>query len=402
MRIFVGTKRFWFTPMHIEERHWNHAQELLETILRVQTEPSPEAALHILVQHTLSMEHVHQGCLVLREPRTGLWKPVIWAGEGAVELFNPAQAPFSALLDRVGVPPKEEASSLPKIWVADAEQAPYLTAAPIYLKQRLTGLIACASLLPLEEEAQKNIVILAHISSNVLTNSQNARINKLTIEEKTKSDALRSNLIALSSHEMRTPLSVILGYADLLRDIGTEEIQSGISEIRDSGKSLLETVNTMTNLMDVLGSNAKFSPEKFDSLSAKIHAIESVNKIHLSNLNCNEIYCDINLIVNIIKIIADESSSDVLIVCSKENQGTRIDIETSTFFNDNFIQNITSNLSYNLDIDKFNQNSFISAFKITNIVSMHEGWITSQKSPTSEGILISFWIPDLPLSRFNY
>lgn len=388
--------------MLVEERHWVQAQALLDTILQVQTEASPEAALHLVVQHTLTFTEVYQSGLLLKEPRTGHWKPVLWAGEGSVERFNPAHTNFSMFLEHYSSQTQDGGDQSAKLWEAQADAHTHLTAAPLYLNQRLAGVLACASRAPFDVESRNYVHILAHIASTILANSQHARINKFTIEEKTKSDFLRSNLIALSSHEMRTPLSVILGYADLLRDIGSDDLQEHVQAVRNSGKNLLDTVNTMTNLMDVLGANVTPSATKPSLLSERINSIESVNNIYLSIDEFNEIYCDIILISSAIKIIADESSRETFIVVSKENQGTRIDIDVSFENQNSFLEHLNMNNSYFINPDKFNQDSFISAFKVTNIVSMHEGKISCQKSPTSEGTLITIWLPDLPLSRFNY
>lgn len=388
--------------MQTEERHWLQAEALLDTILRVQTETFPEAALHLVVQHTLSLFDVSQSCLILREPRSMQWKPFVWAGDEAVELFNPARTPLAELLQSVQTQVQEDVGRTRKVWETHHKPSLYLLAAPLYLNQRMAGLLVCGSTSPFDEETKRNIIILAHISSIILANTHHDRVNKYTIEEKTKSDALRSNLIALSSHEMRTPLSVILGYADLLRDIGTDDLKDGVSAVRDSGKDLLDTVNAMTNLMDILGANANLAVQDVNLLQDKIQSIDCVNKVYFSTLNCSEIYCDINLIMSAIKIIADESKREALVVCSKENQGTRIDIDTLFEKENLFLSHLYSQENYFLNIDKINQNSFISAFKVVNIISMHEGWITFQNSPTSDGSLITLWIPDLPLSRFNY
>ncbi|WP_445475587.1 PAS domain S-box protein [Methanococcoides methylutens] len=84
------------------------------------------------------------------------------------------------------------------------------------------------------------------------------KINEKILIEKTKAEAsnrAKSEFIATMSHEMRTPLTVIIGYADLLemQNFGTlnKEQERYVEHILESGKHLLSLINDTLDLSKV-------------------------------------------------------------------------------------------------------------------------------------------------------
>ncbi len=61
-------------------------------------------------------------------------------------------------------------------------------------------------------------------------------------------DRLKSEFLNIAAHELRTPLSIILGYALMLRDDLKDEQQEHASAIVDSSVQLARLVDDMTNL----------------------------------------------------------------------------------------------------------------------------------------------------------
>lgn len=66
--------------------------------------------------------------------------------------------------------------------------------------------------------------------------------------ELTKTEKLRRELIANVSHDLRTPLTLITGYAELMRDLPTENTPENVQVIVDEGKRLTRLVNDMLDL----------------------------------------------------------------------------------------------------------------------------------------------------------
>ena len=80
----------------------------------------------------------------------------------------------------------------------------------------------------------------------------------------------KSDFLAKMSHEMRTPLSAIIGFSGLALDSGelTEKTQSNLEKIYDSGKTLLSTVN---DILDI----SKIEAGKLELISS-VYAIPSL------------------------------------------------------------------------------------------------------------------------------
>lgn len=123
-------------------------------------------------------------------------------------------------------------------------------------------LVAAMTALPISAMIAERRSFLARLARRTATALEQRRRAEAA-------DAVKSRFLALMSHEMRTPLNGVTGYADLLsrRSDLSPEAQAQIAAIRQSGEAMLTLVE---DVLDVSRGDEPLCPEPFD-LAALIH-----------------------------------------------------------------------------------------------------------------------------------
>ena len=93
-------------------------------------------------------------------------------------------------------------------------------------------------------------------------------------QELSKVEALRRELIANVSHDLRTPLTMISGYAEVMRDLPGENTPENVQVIIDESNRLTGLVNDMLDLSKLQAGAQSISPEVY-SLTEEIRAVLS-------------------------------------------------------------------------------------------------------------------------------
>lgn len=82
--------------------------------------------------------------------------------------------------------------------------------------------------------------------------------------ELSKVENLRRELIANVSHDLRTPLTMITGYSEVMRDIPGENTPENIQVIIDESKRLSSLVNDLLELSKYQSGSGRITKESFD------------------------------------------------------------------------------------------------------------------------------------------
>lgn len=99
-----------------------------------------------------------------------------------------------------------------------------------------------------------------------------------TIEELKKTETLHRELIANVSHDLRTPLTLISGYAEMMKDLPDENTEENIQVIIDETKRLSLLVNDLLNLSRIQSRTEELNLSSFDICSLVEGIVERQNK----------------------------------------------------------------------------------------------------------------------------
>ncbi len=92
--------------------------------------------------------------------------------------------------------------------------------------------------------------------------------------ELSRVEKLRSELIANTTHDLRTPLTMITGYAELMRDLEGENTPENAAIIADEAKRMTSLVNDMLEISKLENGVAKTNNEQFNITKAVASEIE--------------------------------------------------------------------------------------------------------------------------------
>ena len=97
--------------------------------------------------------------------------------------------------------------------------------------------------------------------------------------ELSKTDALQKELIANISHDLRTPLTLVKGYAEVVRDIHGEDVGQSMQVIIDETNRMTELVNDLLDLSKLKAGVRKLNPERFDLTALVREVMERYEKL---------------------------------------------------------------------------------------------------------------------------
>ncbi|MDP4119940.1 MAG: HAMP domain-containing sensor histidine kinase [Bacillota bacterium] len=166
----------------------------------------------------------------------------------------------------------------------------------------------------------------------------NTTLNYMT-RELSKVEGLRRELIANISHDLRTPLTMITGYAEVMRDVPGEKSDENIQTIIDEAKRLTTLVSDLMNISKLESGVLTITPKKYN-LSASIRSIfERVSRlVERDNLNLIlEVESDVfvfadevkmsQVIYNLINNAINYSGDDKTIIVRQTVKGKKVRID---------------------------------------------------------------------------
>ena len=98
-------------------------------------------------------------------------------------------------------------------------------------------------------------------------------------EELSKTDALRRELIANVSHDLRTPLTMMIGYSEMMRDIPGENTPENAQVVIDESRRLSSLVNDLLDISKLESGVGNNDPLPFDLTEAVGATLDRFGKL---------------------------------------------------------------------------------------------------------------------------
>lgn len=117
-------------------------------------------------------------------------------------------------------------------------------------------------------------------------------------KELSRVDELRRELIANISHDLRTPMTMIRGYSEVMRDIPGENTPENIQVIIDETNRLTTLVNDVLDISKLESGNASFEPVPFDLTMSTENILQRFAKLCEKDGYSIDFFCERNVYVN--------------------------------------------------------------------------------------------------------
>lgn len=138
-------------------------------------------------------------------------------------------------------------------------------------------------------------------------NELNETLNN-TVQELKKTETLRRELMANVSHDLRTPLTMINGYAEMMRDLPGENNNENLQIIIDEVNRLNILVNDMMDLSKLSSKTIELHPQLYSITDSLIEIVDRYQKFKEHSDFKFDLTYDKN-----VNVIADESKIDQVI-----------------------------------------------------------------------------------------
>jgi signal transduction histidine kinase len=159
-----------------------------------------------------------------------------------------------------------------------------IMAVPMQVRGQVIGVLEALNKRGETEMAWEDVQILTTLANQAAIAVENARLVAelhSAYNELNELDRMKTDFISIAAHELRTPLSVILGYAMFLKDDASGTMKEQLDIVLQSAMHLRSLIDDMLNLRQVDQGQATLELETFslqDLVSAVVDEIRSISE----------------------------------------------------------------------------------------------------------------------------
>jgi signal transduction histidine kinase len=232
------------------------------------------ALLDIIVQVATQVTDTGSASVMLVDEETGELRFAAVAGQESANV-KPIVVPMDGSI--AGTVVKEnkpllirDAQSDPRWFQSADELSGYVTrsiiAVPMQLHGKVIGVVEAVNKRNGAEMSWDDVEILSKIAAQAAIAINNARLLselQSAYDELNQLDRMKSEFISIAAHELRTPLSLILGYATFLRADASGKAKEQVEVVLQSAMRLRSLIDDMVNLREVDYGEATLTTEHF-------------------------------------------------------------------------------------------------------------------------------------------
>ncbi|HEV2668164.1 MAG TPA: PAS domain S-box protein, partial [Blastocatellia bacterium] len=240
---------------------------LYEMLARIRELLATDSAAILLVAEDCQTLTV-RATIGWEEDVAGLTVPI---GEGVAGSIAASRAPLIV----------EDLSAVEAISPVLRQNARSLIGAPLIVEGRLIGVIHAGTTRP-RRFTEDDVRLLQLAADRVALAIEHARIYEVEREARRQAEEanrVKDEFLALVSHELRSPLNAILGYAALLRYGGLEakKVRHAADVIERSGKAQAQLIDDLLDTARIISGKLRLELGPVDLVSVIEQAVQTIH-----------------------------------------------------------------------------------------------------------------------------
>jgi signal transduction histidine kinase len=249
----------------------------LERILRISqiltSTLELDPLLQTITQAATELTDTEAGSIMLLDKNTGELRFEAVSGSKREEVKRitvPLEDSIAGWIAREGKPLTiPDARKDPRFYTQVDETTDFETRSilgvPLQVKGEVIGVLEALNKTGDGIFSQDDMHTLSTLAAHAAIAIENARLVaeiQKAYEELSELDRLKSDFVAIVSHELQTPLTVILGYASFLKKEATGAASEQVDAVLQSALRLRSLINDMINLRHIETGEAELEPER--------------------------------------------------------------------------------------------------------------------------------------------
>ena len=246
--------------------------------------------LDIITQVAIELTDTASASIMLIDKDTGELRFKAVTGQNSADI-KPFAVPLEGSI--AGVVATEnrpllilDAQNDPRWYQRVDEQSGFTTrsiiAVPMQIHGQVIGVLEAVNKSDDQQPTWEDVRVLTTLANQAAIAVENAELVEelqAAYDELNQLDQLKSNFIAIAAHELRTPLSVILGYATFLRNDSAGVAKEQADIVLESALRLRSLIDEMVNLREVDLGQAVLDLEVFTLQDLVAGTVEEVHTI---------------------------------------------------------------------------------------------------------------------------